>query len=77
MPRLLTDRQADALRLLCDGATPGEAAGALGMAVDTLRSYVAGSRLRLHALDLADLCPLAAEDIAASAERERRRAAPP
>jgi DNA-binding NarL/FixJ family response regulator len=80
MARLLTDRQADVLRLLCDGATPPEAAAALGMSVPTLQAYLGGSRLRLHALqvaDLPDLCALAAEDVAASADRARRRAEQP
>jgi DNA-binding CsgD family transcriptional regulator len=73
MPRLLTDRQADALRLVCEGASERTIAEELGIAPATARKLVGLIRQRLQATQPMDLCALGAEDVAASTERALRR----
>ena len=74
MPLLLTDRQADVLRLLCAGKTYRQAATALGIARSTLAEYVVNARERLGPGTIPALCARCPDDLAAAAARERRRA---
>jgi len=78
MTRLLTDRQADALLLLCAGMTPRQAAAVLGISPDAVRMYLAGARVRLGHGTPAELGARAPDDLAAAEQRaHRRRSEPP
>ena len=69
MPRVLTDRQADVLRLLCAGMTRAEAAAALGVRPDAVRKYLTDARVRLGTGTPAELCARCPDDLAAAEER--------
>ena len=77
MPRLLTDRQGDVLVLVCEGRSERAIAEALRLSPKTVRSYLAQIHRRVRATAAADVCALAAEDVAAAVERANRRAETP
>jgi DNA-binding CsgD family transcriptional regulator len=74
MPRVLTDRQADVLRLVCAGATPAEITAALEIRPITLYHHRQHIRARLGVCDLAEACSRCPDDLAAAEERAKRRA---
>ena len=77
MPRLLTDRQAEALARLGRGMTQRQAAVALGVRPDAVRTYLTAARVRLGPGPVAELCARAPGDLAAAEERAKRRAETP
>jgi DNA-binding NarL/FixJ family response regulator len=77
MPRTLTDRQGDVLLLMCEGRSERAIAEALRLSPRTVRSYLAQIHRRVPATEAADVCAMAAEDVAAAADRAQRRQASP
>jgi DNA-binding CsgD family transcriptional regulator len=77
MPRLLTDRQADVLRLVCAGAMPAAVTAALGIRPVSLYHHRQHIRARLGVRDLAEACTRCPDDLAAAEERAKRRAETP
>lgn len=75
MPRLLTDRQGDVLRLLCAGMTTRDAARELGIARAVVHQHLGGARARLGPGTPAELCARAPDDIALAERRRRERLA--
>ena len=75
MPRLLTDRQADVLRLLCAGVSPAQAGQELGITRKGVDSHLHAIRKRLGVSPLPELCRRGAREVAAASERVVRRSA--
>ena len=71
MPRVLTDRQIEVLRLRCAGKKSAEVAAELGIALQTVWHHGYQTRLRLGTPVLAEQCRIAAEDIAEAETRAR------
>ena len=77
MPRLLTDRQGDVLFLLCEGMTRAEAAAALGLTPARVSTHLTRALVRLGSGTPAERRARALDDLAAAAQRARRRAETP
>ena len=77
MPRLLTDRQADVLLLLCAGMTRRQAAASLGIRPDSVSQLLADARARIGPGTPAELCARCPDDLAAAEARAKRRAERP
>ncbi|HET8992467.1 MAG TPA: response regulator transcription factor [Rhodococcus sp. (in: high G+C Gram-positive bacteria)] len=60
-PNLLTEREADVLRLTAGGATPREVATSLHLSYGTVRNYLASSVTKLNARNRVDAIRIAAE----------------
>ena len=73
MPRLLTDRQGDVLMLVCAGRSGRAIAEALRFSPKTVRSYLDQIHRRVRATAAADVCALAAADVAAAVARRTTR----
>ena len=69
--RLLTKRQAEYLRYRCAVASDREAAGAMGIAVETARALRAGVRTRLGGHTIDEICRMAEAGVSPTALFER------
>jgi DNA-binding CsgD family transcriptional regulator len=75
MPRLLTDRQADALYLLCAGMTYKQAAAVLGISPSGVVGRLQTVRARHGYGTIAELCARLPDDLATAERRRRERLA--
>jgi DNA-binding CsgD family transcriptional regulator len=64
--KLLTDRQAEVLRLLCAGNRDQEVADQLGIALASVRNHMAAIRSRTRQRSIPDICQTVAEEQAAA-----------
>jgi DNA-binding NarL/FixJ family response regulator len=73
----LTDRQADVLRLICDGRTDLEISQELGILLGTARQYRYNILQRLGGPDFSEICREVEEQATAAPAALRDRISPP
>lgn len=70
--KLLTDRQGEVLRLLCEGNRDREVAEKLGIALASVRNHVAAIRSRTRQPSIPELCRSIEETAGTTAAVARR-----
>lgn len=67
--RLLTDRQADVIWLLCQRRSPRQVAALLGIGVTTVGTYLQNIRSRLGVTQVSEICLMVEEDASSYSRR--------